>query len=174
MYQAKLASVPDALIFFWLFSSIKRRRLRPPAKFARYITENLMYPDNFPGLGRGLDFLLILFLHQGKKRRPSNPHTYVHLSRSQTHRLCQSTGDTNRRLRRTPRPQRTWRNRHKSTLFLRTQPRSHPWQTRSGCQFTCLGRRAPSSRRSLLPHQSRSRHHVSRPRPNHRLSRLRP
>ena len=23
MYQAKLASVPDALIFFWLFSSIK-------------------------------------------------------------------------------------------------------------------------------------------------------
>ena len=28
-----------------------------------------MYLANFPGLGRGLDFLLILFLHQGKKRR---------------------------------------------------------------------------------------------------------
>ena len=69
MYQAKLASVPDALIFFWLFSSIKRRRLRPPAKFARYITENLMYPDSFPGLGRGLDLLLLLFFYQEKKRR---------------------------------------------------------------------------------------------------------
>ena len=32
-----------------------------------------MYPDSFPGLGRGLDFLLILFLHQGKKRRQPNP-----------------------------------------------------------------------------------------------------
>ena len=28
-----------------------------------------MYPANFLGLGRGLDFLLLLFLHQGKKRR---------------------------------------------------------------------------------------------------------
>ena len=27
-----------------------------------------MYLANFPGLGRGLDFLLLLFLHQGKKR----------------------------------------------------------------------------------------------------------
>ena len=71
MYQAKLAGVPDALIFFWFFPSIKERRLRPPAKFSRYITENLMYPASFPGLGRGLDFLLVLFLHQGKKRRQS-------------------------------------------------------------------------------------------------------
>ncbi|AOH41403.1 hypothetical protein C7123_04945 [Tannerella serpentiformis] len=29
----------------------------------------MMYLANFPGLGRGLDFLLLLFLHQGKKRR---------------------------------------------------------------------------------------------------------
>ena len=29
----------------------------------------ILYPANFPGLGRGLDLLLLLFFHQGKKRR---------------------------------------------------------------------------------------------------------
>ena len=31
----------------------------------------IKYPDSFPGLGRGLDFLLILFFYQEKKRRQS-------------------------------------------------------------------------------------------------------
>ena len=39
------------------------------ANLAKVFTLSIMYPANFPGLGRGLDFLLLLFLHQGKKRR---------------------------------------------------------------------------------------------------------
>ena len=40
-----------------------------PENLAGVSAISKMYPANFPGLGRGLDFLLLLFLHQGKKRR---------------------------------------------------------------------------------------------------------
>ena len=78
MYKAKLTGVPDALIFFWFFSFIKARRLRPPAKFARYITENLTYLDSFPGLGRGLDLLLVLFFYQEKAAAAAGEVFQVH------------------------------------------------------------------------------------------------
>jgi len=39
-----------------------------PANLAKASSPSIMYPANFPGLGRGLDFLLLLFLYQGKKR----------------------------------------------------------------------------------------------------------
>ena len=41
-----------------------------PANFAPRQIGSIMYPANFAGGRSRLDLLLLLFLHQGKKRRP--------------------------------------------------------------------------------------------------------
>ena len=38
----------------------------------------IKYPDSFPGLGRGLDLLLLLFLHQGKAAAAAGEVCQVH------------------------------------------------------------------------------------------------
>ena len=55
--------------FAWYMAQIWTSPIMYPANLAKASSPSIMYPANFLGLGRGLDFLLVLFLHQGKKRR---------------------------------------------------------------------------------------------------------